>query len=84
MLSHPHTRRHWRQELSIPSRWVDRASYGDWQAAGARSAVERAREEVERHLAAPSAPLSGAPAEALEALLAADAERSGVGRLPVF
>lgn len=82
MLSHPHTRRHWRQELSIPSPLVDRASYGDWQAAGARSAFERAGEEVDRRLAAPLAPLSGDAAEALDAVLAADAARSGVGGLP--
>jgi len=84
MLSHPHTRRHWRRELSIPSPLVDRASYGDWEAAGARDAFERAREEVGRRLAAPPAPLSGDPAEALDAILAADAERSGVGPLPLL
>ena len=30
-LSHEHTRRHWREELSVPSAVIDRRTYGDWQ-----------------------------------------------------
>jgi trimethylamine--corrinoid protein Co-methyltransferase len=55
-LSHTHTRLHWREELSVPSTLIDRRSYGDWEAAGARSAPDRAAAEVERILALETEP----------------------------
>jgi len=82
MLSHAHTRKHWRQELSVPSRLIDRTSYGDWVAAGAETAFDRAREEVARRLAAPAPALAGGAAEALDAIVAAEAARCEVDRLP--
>lgn len=82
VLSHPHTRRHWRAELGVPSPLIDRESWGDWQAAGARDAAARAQADVERRLALPPAePLADDVARELDAILAAEAARHGV-RLP--
>ena len=77
-LSHEHTRRHWREELSIASAVLDRQSYGDWEAAGARSAEEQARAEVERLLG--RGETGGLPAATLAALrevMTAEAKRFG-------
>ncbi|MGE5179671.1 MAG: trimethylamine methyltransferase family protein [Bacteroidota bacterium] len=83
-LSHPHTRRHWREELSLPSAVIDRATHGDWESAGARSAEERARDEVRRILASePEPALSEATLAAIGEVMAAEAERFG-WRLPAF
>ncbi len=82
-LSHPHTRRHWREELSVASPLIDRESYLDWEAAGSRTALERAREEVRRRLAA--APDRLPPAEQdreLIAIMTAEAARHGLAVLP--
>lgn len=49
-LSHEHTRKNWKRELSVASRLIDRGSYGDWETAGAGTAAERAADEVERLL----------------------------------
>jgi len=82
-LSHPHTRRHWREELSIPAAVVDRQTYGDWEAAGARTAEERAHAEVERLLAREAAPaLPPATEAALREIMTAEARRYGVETLP--
>jgi trimethylamine--corrinoid protein Co-methyltransferase len=78
-LSHPHTRASWRAELHVPSAVVDRQTYGEWEAGGGSWAHERARAEVARRLAAPlPAPLDPAVAEALDAIILAEAERFGV------
>ncbi len=50
-LSSSHTRKYWKEELSIASPLIDRESYGDWKAKGERTALERARAEVARRLA---------------------------------
>jgi trimethylamine--corrinoid protein Co-methyltransferase len=82
-LSHEHTRRHWREELSIPSPVIDRQTYGDWEAAGARTAPERARAEVERLLAREVLPvLSPATLAALREVMAGEARRLGWEGLP--
>jgi trimethylamine--corrinoid protein Co-methyltransferase len=82
-LSHEHTRRHWREELSIPSAVVDRQTYGDWEAAGGRSAEERARAEVERLLARePEPALPPATLAALREVMAAEARRVAWDGLP--
>lgn len=84
LLSHPHTRAHWRAELALAGPTVDRGSYGDWQAAGARSAAARARDEVARLLARASQapPLDGAIDRELDAIVAAEARRAGAASLP--
>ena len=82
-LSHDHTRRHWKRELSIPSPLIDRESYGDWEAAGRRTALDRARAEVARRLArddeARPAPEQDA---ALTAIMTREAARHGMSELP--
>jgi trimethylamine--corrinoid protein Co-methyltransferase len=77
-LSHAHTRRYWREELSIPSAVIDRQTYGDWEAAGARSAEERARAEVERLLSREIEPaLPPATLASLRGVIAEEARRFG-------
>jgi trimethylamine--corrinoid protein Co-methyltransferase len=83
LLGHAHTRRHWREELSLPTALVDRASYGDWEAAGATSAAERASAEVARRRATPPpAPLDAERAARLDEIIRAEAVRAGGGPLP--
>ena len=50
-LSHKHTRKHWRSELTVASKVIDRQTYGDWENAGAKSSNDRAHDEVKRLLA---------------------------------
>ncbi len=82
LLSHPHTRRRWKEELLIASPLIDRESHGDWEAAGSTSAVERARAELARR-PQPGSPLADDTAAELTAILRADAARHGVASLPV-
>jgi trimethylamine---corrinoid protein Co-methyltransferase len=78
-LSHPHTRASWRAELHVPSPVVDRQTYGDWEATGAKWAHERAQAEVARRLAAPPPPPpAAAVGEALDAIVLEEARRFGV------
>lgn len=63
-LSHDHTRKNWRRELSMPSRMIDRGSYGDWETAGAQTAEDRAKAEVERILAKSAIPPLAAEVDA--------------------
>jgi trimethylamine--corrinoid protein Co-methyltransferase len=86
LLSHPHTRAHWRAELALAGPTVDRGSYGDWQAAGARSAAARAGDQVARLLARASdaPPLDDEVARELDAIVAAEARRAGVAALPAI
>lgn len=51
-LATPHTRRWFRRELYIPSGVVDRDFRREWEAKGALSTAERARERVEALIAA--------------------------------
>lgn len=82
-LSHPHTRKNWRAELTVASSLLDRDTYGDWLAAGAKSAAERAREEVAARLAkAEVPPLPPAVEAALDDIMLAEARRAGIGALP--
>jgi trimethylamine:corrinoid methyltransferase-like protein len=82
-LSHPHTRKNWRAELSVASSLLDRDTYGDWLAAGAKSAAERARDEVARRLAeAKVPPLPPATEAALDAIMLDQGRRAGLSALP--
>lgn len=81
LLSHPHTRSHWKSELSLASPLVDRQSYGDWEAAGRETALDRARGELERRYF-PGSPLAAELAGELAAIVAADAASHGVFQLP--
>lgn len=82
-LSHPHTRRNWRDELGVASRLLDRETYGDWLAGGAKDAVARAREEVASRLEKASVPSLAPDVEAaLESTMRAEASRAGLTALP--
>lgn len=81
LLAHPHTRAHWREELSVPSPLIDRETYGDWDAAGAADAAQRAHDLRTRR--PPDArPLDAGRASALDEVMRAEARRSGVLSLP--
>jgi trimethylamine--corrinoid protein Co-methyltransferase len=82
-LSHEHTRRHWREELTVPSAVIDRRTYGDWEAAGALTAKDRAAAEVERLLARETEPaLPASTIVELRRIMSAEARRFGGGELP--
>lgn len=82
-LSHPHTRKFWRDELTVPSALVSRDTYGDWETAGARYAHESAVEEVEKRLAKADVPaLPGTTAKELERIMAGEAAQWGMAALP--
>ncbi|MGD8376450.1 MAG: trimethylamine methyltransferase family protein [Acidobacteriota bacterium] len=83
LLAHPHTRRCWRSELSVASAVIDRETYGDWEAGGARWAHDRAAAEVRRRLEAPPPPpLPPEVERELAAIMGAEATRCGLARLP--
>ncbi len=81
LLSHPHTRAHWRAELTTASVLVDRQSYGDWEAAGSSTALDRACAELERHPRS-GTPLADETTAELTAIVTADAARHGITALP--
>ena len=82
-LSHPHTRKHWREELTVPSRLVARDTYGDWEARGAPWAHEEAAKEVERRLSkCPPRPPSPDVTHALDEIMRHEARAAGLSELP--
>jgi trimethylamine--corrinoid protein Co-methyltransferase len=80
----PHTRKWYRLEHSFP-KLADRDNYDAWVASGRKSIADRAHEEVLQILetTAPRFPEAGLQDELL-AIMKADAERNGAGRLPLF
>jgi len=84
-LSHPHTRRHFRTELGLPSALIDRATHGDWEQAGALSARQRSARDVGRRLAEPEgSPLAPETQRALDEILRAELARHGGAELPAM
>ena len=84
-LGHRHTRANFRTELHIPGPLVDRGTHGEWEAAGARDAWQRASEEAARILARGNpAPLEVALERELDTILLRDARRHGAGSLPLM
>jgi len=82
-LSHDHTRKNWKRELSQAGKVIDRESYGDWESAGAKSADQRAAEEVERILSKSAPPPLAPDVDAeLTAIMRAEAARFGMSELP--
>ena len=82
-LSHDHTRKNWKRELSQTGRLIDRDGYGDWESAGAKNAEQRAAEEVERLLARSAVPPLQADVDAeLTAIMRAEAAKFGMANLP--
>ena len=82
-LTSQHTRRHFREEVYYPGPVIDRLSQGDWEAAGGRSAADRAHDRVRqmRESAAVS-PLDPTRMGELEARMASDAAAAGMEKLP--
>jgi len=79
LLGHPHTRASFRAELLAASPLIERRTYEAWEAAGASDAAARARDEVQRIVAAGNpAPLPDDLRRELDRLIAADARRLGV------
>jgi trimethylamine--corrinoid protein Co-methyltransferase len=84
-LSHPHTRKHWREELTVASPLVARDTYGDWEARGAPWAHEQAAKEVERRLS--KCPRRLPPADvtrALDEIMQREARAAGLSELPAM
>lgn len=79
LLSHAHTRAHWRRELGVASALIDRDTWADWASRGARTASVRAREDVARRLAgAAGTPAPPALEQALDEIMEREARRAGV------
>jgi len=82
-LGHPHTRKHFREELLIPGRVIDRGTYGDWEKVGFKDSAESAASEVESILAKGNpAPVPDNLGRELNGIIAAEARRLGAGKLP--
>lgn len=82
-LSHPHTRKYWRDELTVSSPLVARDTYGDWEARGAPWADEAATKEVERRLAkSPSRPPDPGVTRSLDEIMLREARAAGLAQLP--
>jgi trimethylamine--corrinoid protein Co-methyltransferase len=82
-LSHPHTRKNFRDQLFIPGPVIDRGSHGAWEKRGSPSAFEAASARVEKILARGNpAPLAEDLQRELDRLISADARRAAV-ELPV-
>jgi trimethylamine--corrinoid protein Co-methyltransferase len=78
-----HTLRHLRSEISFPGPVIDRANRSRWQSEGERTLGQRAAAEVERLVAAwQPPPLPGGCADELTRLMAAEARRWGMEKLP--
>ena len=83
LLSHPHTRQHWRSELGVASPVLDRGSYGDWELGGGEWAHERAAQQVAKRLAKDREPeLDPALAAELDGIMLAELKGFGVEALP--
>jgi trimethylamine--corrinoid protein Co-methyltransferase len=82
-LSHDHTRKNWKRELSVAGRLIDRSSYGDWESGGAQTAGERAADEVARLLAKNAVPpLADDVAAEIDSIMLAEAKKFGMEALP--
>lgn len=78
-----HTLRHLRAEISFPGPVIDRANRSRWRSEGERTLGQRAAAEVERLIAAwQPPPLPDGAAAELTRLMAAEARRWGMEKLP--
>lgn len=82
-LANPHTRKWYRQELSMPSAVIDRGSLDAWEAKGSKSTVERAGERVDVLLKNPQpSPLPAETRNALREIATRAAQQFGMNQLP--
>jgi len=78
-----HTRRHLREQIRFPGTVIERAPLGRWREEGERTLDERARDEVERLLAAWEPPCVGDETRrALRDRMTAAAREAGLAALP--
>jgi len=78
-----HTLRHLRAEISFPGPVIDRANRARWRSEGGRTLGQRAAAEVERLVAAwQPPPLPAGASGELTRVMAAEARRWGMERLP--
>jgi trimethylamine--corrinoid protein Co-methyltransferase len=83
LLGHRHTRRNFRKELHFPGKLIDRATYDAWEESGASTALDRARDQVRRIIAAGNpAPLPAETRRELDELIRAEARRLGMETIP--
>jgi trimethylamine--corrinoid protein Co-methyltransferase len=82
-LSHPHTRKWFREELYIPSDVIDRDTVEAWEKKGAKSAWERAQDRMEELLSKyqPS-PISNEIKQELREITTRAANKAGMDKLP--
>ncbi len=84
-LSSPHTRRWWKEELTVASPLLARDTWGDWEARGAPRADQAAAKEVERRLAkCPARPPADDVVRALDGIMEREARSAGISGLPSF
>jgi trimethylamine---corrinoid protein Co-methyltransferase len=82
-LATPHTQRWFRKELHLSSAVIDRSSLDGWQKNGAKSATDRAREQVDRLLVNYKLPpLSNALRQELRDITLRAARACGMDSLP--
>ena len=80
-----HTRKHLRAEHHFPGPVIERANASRWRAEGASTLGQRARAQIERHLAAYEPPrIPETVRRGLTDLMAAEAARHGMERLPAL
>ena len=78
-----HTAKWFRQEGYYPSDVIDRATLGEWEAAGAKDSATRASERVLSMLTGHEPePLDGSVATYLEEIMRSEAREAGVDALP--
>ena len=78
-----HTRRHLREEIAVPGPVIDRANHARWLEVGALTLGARARQEVDRLVAAYEPPgLSADVTGELTRIMQAEARRLGMDALP--
>jgi trimethylamine--corrinoid protein Co-methyltransferase len=82
-LSHPHTKKWFREELYIPSEVIDRDTLEAWEKKGSKSTWERAKDRVDSLLTQyqPS-PISDEVRKELRDLTTREANRAGMEKLP--
>jgi len=82
-LSHPHTRKWFREELYVPSDVIDRDTVEAWEKKGSKSAWDRAKERVDSLLSNyQPAPISDEVKKELREITTKVANQAGMEKLP--
>jgi trimethylamine--corrinoid protein Co-methyltransferase len=82
-LSSPFTAKWYRKELFMPSEIIDRATIEEWQKAGKKTALHRAKEQVDKTLSTwKPIELNKDKKEALNKIMLQDAKKHGLDSLP--